>query len=204
MTSFNPHHIYQLQSGIQSLPAFLGLGLIPTTGHIKVQLDGGRTWLEPAEELKQFCARHLEKKIAISYCNFQPGNQSMKGVFNATARCVDLDCLDHANGVAELHHVLPLRFMFQQAAVIWSNGATLVFPPRGSWHDDALWCAEQGRRAEELGWFHYDVGCQLLKNGNPGNHEGHLFRCPVGWASKRKAPVMWWPPLSQLDCQEVA
>ncbi|PTY04539.1 hypothetical protein DB347_17650 [Opitutaceae bacterium EW11] len=199
-----PHRLAWVRVRVGNLNS---VAFLPPTGVAERVVSfrrGGGTFLARVQDLEAIASRYPHEKVSVSLAAYSNG-QSQDCVVLVTAVAVDLDA---PGSWATREMVELLRKRFPEAALIWSNGVTLLFPldrtPQThrckavqAWHDALPAAFQVGREAERLSGLTYDVGTHFCANGSPAEHAAHLFRAPFGWADRRKAVPEFFAPLSE-------
>lgn len=149
------------------------------------------TRLVRVDDLAQLAAKNPKAKISISYAAML-GGENDEHVTAVTSIAIDLDIKP---GHASYDQIMALRERFAGAAIVWSNGATLLYRIHPmTWHQALPFAYQIAKEAEKITGLGYDIGTHFRKSGEPGKQRNHLFRFPAGWASRRNAVVEFIEP----------
>jgi len=176
--------------------------VLAAPNHIRLREAGG-TFLAPVADLVAIGKAYPKEKISVSLAA-HIGGQTNRHVILVVAVGIDLDCRD---GFATREQVDLLRSRFPGAGLIWSNGVTLFYllesagqvsneTAVATWERALPAVYQIGREAERVSGLVYDLGCHLRDDANAAAHAGHLYRAPIGWASRRAAPPEFFPPFA--------
>lgn len=151
------------------------------------------TRLVRVDDLALLAAKNPKAKISVTYAAMGDG-QNEEHVDDVTSIAIDLDVKP---GHASRDQIMALRERFPGAAIVWSNGATLLYRIHPmTWHQALPFAYQIAKEAERITGLSYDIGTHFRKSGEPGKQRNHLFRYPAGWASRRNAPVEFFEPLN--------
>jgi len=109
-------------------------------------------------------------------------------------RVIDLDRPTGSSG-ATTRQVELLARVVPGTALLKSNGVQMFLRSSESWQEEAPMLAVIGRNLEKMvAPLFYDSTCHLKKDGSPGNHRNHAYRCP--WGACDSGPVRCWLPVA--------
>ncbi|PTY03690.1 hypothetical protein DB347_20875 [Opitutaceae bacterium EW11] len=160
----------------------------------------GGTFLCLVSDLPQLAELYPQEKITASPASYLRGksrkqNQNSGCVLRTYLVAIDID---FEGRVATDADVTRLRERFPGAILVHSNGVTLYYeiPSAMSWEASIGKAYQIGREIERLiEGAAYDVGTHFCKDGRAAAHDGHLFRLPCGYASRRNAVPTWYAPV---------
>lgn len=149
------------------------------------------TRLVLVDQLPQLAVANPRAKISVTYAALA-GGENDEHVTTVTAVAIDLDVKP---GHASLDQITILRERFPGSAIVWSNGATLLYRINTmTWHQALPYAYQIAKEAQRITGLSYDIGTHYRKSGEPGKQRNHLFRYAGGWASRRNSVVEFFEP----------
>lgn len=164
----------------------------------RINGNGVAPWRIPFSEIPRHAIKHASSKLYMTPGVFKPLEQCFgKGMGHQDVLFVAVTAIDFdrpQGGIpASPEQVELLARAVPGAAMLKSNGVQMFLRSSGNWEVEAPLLAQIGRYLEKLlAPLFYDASCHLKRDGSPGNHRNHAYRCP--WGACDSGPVRCWLP----------